>query len=85
MKLHDSLRSLNKRFAYVTPRDYMDFLRHFEELYTTKRAEWAEQQRHLNLGLEKLHQTGQQVAEMKVHKGIARCRDCCSFVDPVVE
>ncbi|KAF4654456.1 hypothetical protein FOZ61_008250 [Perkinsus olseni] len=65
VKLHDSLRALNKRFAYVTPRDYMDFLRHFEALYSTKRAEWAEQQRHLNLGLEKLHQTGQQVAEMK--------------------
>ncbi|KAF4688109.1 hypothetical protein FOZ60_003172 [Perkinsus olseni] len=65
VKLHDSLRALNKRFAYVTPRDYMDFLRHFETLYSTKRAEWAEQQRHLNLGLEKLHQTGQQVAEMK--------------------
>ncbi|KAF4674074.1 hypothetical protein FOL47_009753 [Perkinsus chesapeaki] len=65
VNLHNSLRDMGKRFAYITPRDYMDFLRHFESLYTAKRAEWAEQQRHLNLGLEKLHQTREQVAEMK--------------------
>jgi dynein heavy chain 1, cytosolic len=43
-----------KRFNYITPRDFLDLIKHFVELLSEKKEELEEQQFHLNVGLEKL-------------------------------
>ncbi|KAJ7438573.1 hypothetical protein B0H11DRAFT_2424708 [Mycena galericulata] len=49
----------------VTPRHYLDFISHYVRLYTEKRDELEEQQRHLHVGLDKLRDTVTQEAEQK--------------------
>ncbi len=42
------------RHNYVTPRHYLDFIKHFVEMINEKRQQLEEEQLHLNIGLKKL-------------------------------
>ena len=55
----------NGRSSYVTPRHYLDFLKHYQSLFTSKRAALEEQQRHLNTGLRKLKETQEEVSKLQ--------------------
>merc|ERR1719233_2639554 len=48
--------------TYITPRHYLDIIRHFKKLFSEKRESLEEQQRHLNSGLSTLRETEDQVA-----------------------
>lgn len=49
----------------ITPRHYLDFIHHFVKLYSEKRSDLEEQQLHLNVGLNKIAETVEQVEEMQ--------------------
>jgi dynein heavy chain 1 len=53
------------RSNYVTPRHYLDFISHLVHLVGEKREELEEQQLHVNVGLQKLLDTQQQVADLQ--------------------
>ncbi|GLD93495.1 hypothetical protein PINS_up002087 [Pythium insidiosum] len=62
------MRRLQKRHAkynHLSPRDYLEFIRHFVSLYSEKRAQLEDQQLHLNVGVQKLKATHEQVAELQ--------------------
>ncbi|CAI5714683.1 unnamed protein product [Hyaloperonospora brassicae] len=62
------MRRLQKRhmkFNHISPRDYLEFIRHFVSLYSEKRAQLEDQQLHLNVGVQKLQATHEQVAELQ--------------------
>ncbi|CAH0480997.1 unnamed protein product [Peronospora belbahrii] len=62
------MRRLQKRhmkYNHVSPRDYLEFIRHFVSLYSEKRAQVEDQQLHLNVGVQKLQATREQVAELQ--------------------
>lgn len=68
VQLHLAVRAVNqkllrsaKKFNYISPRDFLDFIRHFIELKGIKQAELVELQGHLNRGLEKLKETEDEV------------------------
>jgi dynein heavy chain 1 len=70
--VHQTLHRLNERLTRraqrtmaITPRHYLDFIKHFTRLYTEKRQELEQQQLHLNNGLGKIKETETQVAEMQ--------------------
>lgn len=70
--VHLTLHKANKRLAKrggrtmaITPRHFLDFINHFVKLYNEKRADLEEQQLHLNIGLNKIAETVEQVEEMK--------------------
>lgn len=46
-----------KKFNYITPRDFLDFVHHFVELTKEKRSELEELQEHLEVGITKLRNT----------------------------
>ena len=54
------------RQNYVTPRHYLDFINHYVRLVNEKRDELEEQQLHLNIGLQKLRDTEQQVKDLQI-------------------
>lgn len=63
------MRRLQKRhmkYNHISPRDYLEFIRHFVSLYSEKRAQLEDQQLHLNVGVQKLQATHEQVAELQV-------------------
>ncbi|KAL5116500.1 dynein heavy chain [Pleosporales sp. CAS-2024a] len=71
--VHHSLRSKNEKLLktqnkkmYLTPRHFLDFVAQYVSLYNQKREDLEEQQRHLNVGLEKLHDTFEQVQALRV-------------------
>ncbi|CAK5279895.1 unnamed protein product [Mycena citricolor] len=77
--VHQSLHAINQRLSrrqgrhnYVTPRHYLDFINHYVRLYTEKRDELEEQQRHLHVGLDKLRDTVTQVEELRKSLAIKR-------------
>ena len=70
--VHHSLRRFNQRLrkqqsriTYLTPRHFLDFVAQCVKLFTEKRDELEEQQRHLNVGLEKLRDTVDKVSELR--------------------
>ncbi|KAI8873838.1 hypothetical protein GQ42DRAFT_152391 [Ramicandelaber brevisporus] len=70
--VHQSLYQANARLArrtgrnnYATPRHYLDFIQHYDRLFKSKREDLEDQQRHLNVGLDKLHSTVTQVEELR--------------------
>lgn len=70
--IHQTVCKLNTRLAhtqgrkfYVTPRHYLDFISQYVRLFTEKRDELSDQQRHLNVGLDKLRNTVIQVADLR--------------------
>lgn len=71
--IHYSLRAVNQRvlkqqgrLAYLTPRHYLDFVAHCVQLFNEKREDLEDQQRHLNVGLEKLRDTVDKVRDLRV-------------------
>jgi dynein heavy chain 1 len=54
-----------KRFNYITPRDFLDFIKHFVELLAEKKEDLEEQQLHLNVGLGKLKETETSVLDLQ--------------------
>ncbi|OXA50597.1 Dynein heavy chain, cytoplasmic [Folsomia candida] len=68
LTLHKANRRLAKRGGTtmaITPRHFLDFINHFVKLYNEKRSDLEEQQLHLNIGLNKIAETVEQVEEMK--------------------
>lgn len=70
--VHQTLHKANGRLAKrggrtmaITPRHYLDFIHHFVKLYSEKRSDLEEQQLHLNVGLNKIAETVEQVEEMQ--------------------
>ncbi|KAJ3212195.1 hypothetical protein HDU67_003972 [Dinochytrium kinnereticum] len=70
--VHQSLYEVNNRLSrrqgrsyHVTPRHYLDFINQFVKLFIEKREDLEEQQRHLNVGLDKLRDTVVKVEELR--------------------
>lgn len=70
--VHQSLRRANERLQKrggrtmaITPRHYLDFIGHYVKLIGEKRSDLEEQQLHLNVGLQKIKETVQQVEVMQ--------------------
>ncbi|KAL8700215.1 MAG: hypothetical protein Q9224_001067, partial [Gallowayella concinna] len=70
--VHQSIRHFNKRLerqqgrvTYLTPRHFLDFAAQYVRLFGEKREELEEQQRHLNIGLEKLRDTVDKVRDLR--------------------
>jgi len=59
-------KARNGRATYVTPRHYLDFIKHYKKLFHEKRQQFEEGQMHLLSGLQKLKETEQQVEEMRI-------------------
>jgi dynein heavy chain 1 len=49
----------------VSPRNFLDFINHYVKLYNEKRSDLEEQQLHLNVGLQKIQDTVEQVEELQ--------------------
>ncbi len=65
IQLNKKLAKSAKKFNYITPRDFLDFIKHFVELFNEKKSLLEDQQLHLNGGLDKLKETQTQVLEMQ--------------------
>ena len=70
--IHYSLQNFNQRLqkqqgrtTYLTPRHYLDFVAQYVKLFNEKREDLEEQQRHLNVGLEKLLDTVDKVSDLR--------------------
>ena len=70
--IHYSLQKFNKRLqkqqgrtTFLTPRHYLDFVAQYVKLFNEKREDLEEQQRHLNVGLEKLRDTVDKVTDLR--------------------
>ena len=70
--VHNSLHKFNQRLqkqqgrlTFLTPRHYLDFVAQYVKLFNEKREDLEEQQRHLNIGLEKLRDTVHQVRDLR--------------------
>ena len=67
--LHRTNARLEKqqgRITYLTPRHYLDLVAQYVRLFHEKREDLEEQQRHLNVGLEKLRDTVDKVRDLRV-------------------
>jgi dynein heavy chain 1, cytosolic len=69
-KANQGLKRAGKRYNFITPRDYLDFINHFVRLSGEKREEIQSQKQHLSGGLNKLKETEIQVEELR--KGLVR-------------
>ena len=67
-----SSSSNQKTHKFVSPRDYIDFIKHVVEIHKEKRNQLEEQQLHLNIGLDKLKDTAVQVSELQQGKCLPR-------------
>lgn len=70
--IHHSLHRFNDRLykqqgktTFLTPRHYLDFVAQYVKLFNEKREDLEEQQRHLNVGLEKLRDTVDKVRDLR--------------------
>ncbi|KAB8342928.1 hypothetical protein FH972_022525 [Carpinus fangiana] len=70
--IHHSLHQFNTRLqrqqnkvTFLTPRHFLDFVAQYQRLFSDKREDLEEQQRHLNVGLEKLKDTVEKVRELR--------------------
>ncbi len=70
--VHHSLHRFNQRLlqqqgrkTFLTPRHFLDFVDQCVRLFNEKREELEEQQRHLNIGLEKLRDTVDKVRDLR--------------------
>ena len=72
VNIHKSVKRANtklaknaKKYNFITPRDYLDFIAHFTSVLETKKAQLQEQELHLNTGLDKLKETEQEVINLQ--------------------
>ena len=70
--VHHSVHRFNKRLlkqqgrvTFLTPRHFLDFVFQYVRLFNEKREDLEEQQRHLNVGLEKLRDTVDKVRDLR--------------------
>jgi len=66
--MHKMVLQLQKqqgRTTFLTPRHFIDFVEHFGKVLHEKRSDLEEQQRHLNVGVEKLRETVDKVKELR--------------------
>ena len=73
--LHRSNQRLEKqqgKVTYLTPRHYLDFVAQFVKLFHEKREDLEEQQRHLNVGLEKLRDTVDKVRDLRTSLAVKK-------------
>src|SRR5205823_2127051 len=70
--IHFSLHRFNRKLlkqqnktTFLTPRHFLDFVAQYVKLFNEKREDLEEQQRHLNIGLEKLRDTVIKVDELR--------------------
>lgn len=63
--LNIRLQKQGKKFNYITPRDFLDFIKHFMNLQKEKSEDLNEQQVHINKGLQKIIETEETVNVMK--------------------
>ncbi|KZF19340.1 dynein heavy chain [Xylona heveae TC161] len=70
--IHYSLQKFNARLlkqhhkkTFLTPRHFLDFVAQYVNLYNEKREDLEEQQRHLNVGLDKLRDTVEKVRDLR--------------------
>ncbi|DAA79594.1 TPA_exp: Uncharacterized protein A8136_0367 [Trichophyton benhamiae CBS 112371] len=59
------VNAMQDKSTYLTPRHYLDFVAHYVKLFNEKREDLEEQQRHLNVGLEKLRDTVDKVRDLR--------------------
>jgi len=78
--IHYSLHRFNakllkqqNRLTFLTPRHFLDFVAQYVKLYNEKRDDLEEDQRHLNVGLEKIKETTDKVGELR--KSLAEKKD----------
>ncbi|KAI2473006.1 cytoplasmic dynein heavy chain [Annulohypoxylon bovei var. microspora] len=71
--IHYSLQHFNGKLqkqqgkiTFLTPRHFLDFVAQYVKLYNEKREDLEEQQRHLNVGLDKLRDTVEKVRDLRV-------------------
>lgn len=71
--IHYSLQRFNIKLqkqqgkvTFLTPRHFLDFVAQYVKLYNEKREDLEEQQRHLNVGLDKLRDTVEKVRDLRV-------------------
>lgn len=77
--VHQSMYATNAKLArrqgrvnHATPRHYLDFVNQYVRLFNEKRDELEDQQRHLNVGLDKLRETVVQVEELRKSLAVKR-------------
>lgn len=70
--IHQTLSHANAKLVktrgiknVLTPRHFLDFIQHYVRLFNEKREDLEDQQRHLNVGLEKLNETVQKVEDLR--------------------
>jgi len=64
-RFNTKLQKQQNKTTYLTPRHFLDFVAQYVKLYNEKREDLEEQQRHLNVGLEKLKDTVDKVRELR--------------------
>ncbi|KAJ3439563.1 dynein heavy chain [Anaeramoeba flamelloides] len=64
-KFSKKLQKSQGRMNHMTPRHYLDMIIHFNKLFKEKKRELEEQQLHLNIGLKKMQETKDRVAELR--------------------
>ncbi|CAI4230233.1 unnamed protein product [Auanema sp. JU1783] len=64
-KLNDQEQKRGHRVMAVTPRHFLDLIKHFMNLFHEKRQELEEEKIHLNIGLNKIRETEEQVKELQ--------------------
>ena len=72
--VHHSVHGFNQRLlkqqgrkTFLTPRHFLDFVHQCVRLFNEKREDLEEQQRHLNVGLEKLRDTVDKVRDLRTN------------------
>uniref|UniRef100_A0A915BJF8 Dynein heavy chain, cytoplasmic n=6 Tax=Parascaris univalens TaxID=6257 RepID=A0A915BJF8_PARUN len=70
--VHNSVRKLNEneakrghRVMAITPRHFLDFIKHYINVFHEKRRDLEEEKLHLNIGLSKIKETEEQVLELQ--------------------
>jgi dynein heavy chain 1 len=70
--MHLQVRDINtklmkqaKKYNFITPRDFLDFIKHFIDLRTDKKSELVELQSHLKMGLDKLKESEDEVVQLQ--------------------
>jgi dynein heavy chain 1 len=71
--VHQSMQRITAKLAkrqgkynHITPRHFLDFINHYVRLFNEKKEELEDQQRHLNVGLDKLKETVDQVEDLRI-------------------
>ncbi|SBS80798.1 dynein heavy chain, putative [Plasmodium ovale] len=65
VRVNNILLKKGSKYNYMTPRDFLDFIKHFLKIIEEKKEEISGQKKHLNCGLNKLKDTEVQVAELR--------------------